>query len=106
MSDLPPIPPSGSPKEPLVKVGGFVGLIVAVFAVAVSFGLKISDDQQSALLGLAAILAPIVTVLWGRLKVWSPASVRAALQKALANRAASTPGRLPTTGGTEVVELP
>lgn len=96
MSDtgVPPTPPIGAPKEPLLTVGT-VGMIgAAVIAVVVAFFTPVSDDRQSAILGLLAVLAPFIVALVGRRKAWSPATVRAAL---LAARAPSAKRTMPYT---------
>ncbi len=86
MSDtgLPDVPAPGAPKEPLAGVAAVTTFIVAAIALFVSFGLKISDDQQSAILGFIAPAAVIVTVLWSRLKVFAPKTVRQMVQQARA----------------------
>lgn len=86
MSDagLPEVPPPNAPKEPLAYVAAITTFVVAALALFVAFGLKISDDQQAAILGFIAPAAVIVTVLWSRLKVWSPRTVRQVVQQARA----------------------
>lgn len=81
MSDpsIPPTPPPGAPKEPLVGVAAITALVIAGLALFVSFGLNISNDQQSAILGIIAPLAVVATALWSRVRVYSPATVRAML---------------------------
>jgi hypothetical protein len=74
--DLPPVPPMRSAaSEPLATVGVVTALAVAVIVLLVSFGVHIRDDQRLAIVGVIAAAAPIVTALWGRLKVWSPKTV-------------------------------
>jgi hypothetical protein len=82
MTDIPATPPPDAPKEPLVSVGAIVTVVTAAIGALVAFGLKLSDDQQSALLGLVAVLAPIVVALWGRARVFAPATVRAMVKDA------------------------
>lgn len=101
MPTLPAVPSSDAPSEPLIKVGGIVGFLVALFAVLVSFGLHISDAQQSALLGFAAVAAPVAVVLWGRMRVWSPRSVRQVVNRAVAQKTQV----LHTTTDTEVRDV-
>ncbi len=100
MSD-PNVPQPGAPTEPLLKVGGLVGFLVALFAVLVSFGIHISNDQQSALLGFAAVVGPLIVALGGRWKVWSPASVR---ELALRLTRSSKPA-MPTTTTTDIKDV-
>ncbi|MCX4474802.1 hypothetical protein OOK41_31575 [Micromonospora sp. NBC_01655] len=61
--------------EPLVTVGVLTAAVTAVLALLVAFGLPISDAQQTAILGVVAVLAPLVVSLVGRGRVWSPATV-------------------------------
>lgn len=90
-----PQPPGpDAPSEPLLAVGALSAAAAAIIAVVVAFFTPVSDDQQSAILGLVAVLAPFIVALAGRAKVWSPASVRAAL---LAARAAPAKRTMPYT---------
>ena len=103
---IPPTPPPGAPSEPLAKVGGITALVTAVIALLVSFGLHLTHAQVIAILGVVSVLAPIVTTVWGRLKVWSPASARAAILEAGKHRADGTrrmPYINPCTAGNPVV---
>lgn len=76
---VPATPPPGAPKEPLITVGAVTTVVTTGIALLVAYGLHISDGQQSAILGFLAAAVPLVVAVWGRLKVWSPATVRAAL---------------------------
>lgn len=89
MSDtgLPEVPAPGAAKEPLLNVGVTIALCTAILGALTAFGLDISDDRQSAVLAIVGILAPIVVALIGRTKVWSPATVRAAIIQAKTQRA-------------------
>ncbi len=80
----PPLPPPGAPSEPLLSVGFLTAAFAALLACMVSFGVPVNDDQQAKLLALILILAPLIVAGIGRLRVWSPASVRRAV---LAERA-------------------
>lgn len=55
----------------------------ALFAVAVAFGVPLTDTQQTALLGLALVAAPWVTQAWVRKYAWSPESHSRAVDLAL-----------------------
>lgn len=81
MSDLPPVPGPNAPAEPLVTVGSLVAAAVAVLALLVSLGADIDDDRQTAILGVVAVIAPLVVALVGRGKVFSPDSVRRLVQR-------------------------
>ncbi|MFI1197681.1 hypothetical protein ACH4T9_31095 [Micromonospora sp. NPDC020750] len=73
MTQIPSI--DSAPSEPLFTVGVLTAAVTAVLALLVAFGLPVSDGQQSAILGLVAVLAPLVVSLVGRGRVWSPATV-------------------------------
>ena len=59
-------------KEPAITVGTISAAVAAVLALLVSFGIPVTEDQQTAILGVVAALGPIVTGLIVRKKV-SPA---------------------------------
>lgn len=80
----PPLPPPYAPKEPLLTVGTITTVAAALLAAVVSFGLNVNDDQQAKLLALILVVAPLIVAVVGRVKAWSPASVRRAV---LAERA-------------------
>lgn len=50
--------PMGS--EPAITVGSIGAVVAALITCAVAFGLPITDEQQTAVLGAVAVLAPIV----------------------------------------------
>ena len=85
MADPKPVPTSGMATEPAAIIGTITAIVTALIAFAVAFGINLSDDQQAAILGLVAALAPIVAALLTRRKVYSTAST----QK-IANRSAET----------------
>jgi uncharacterized YccA/Bax inhibitor family protein len=75
-NNLPEIPSiTSAPAEPLAPVGAVMSLAAAVITLLVSYGVQISDSQQAAILGVVAIVGPILTVLWARRQVWSPLTV-------------------------------
>lgn len=63
--------------EPLITVSTVTALVAAVLGSLVAFGVDLSDDQQKAILGLTAVVAPLVVGLVARSKV-TPAGVDAA----------------------------
>lgn len=63
------------PTEPLLSVGSITAVISALLALVTAFGLDLSPEQQTAILGVAAVLAPLAVALVGRSKVFSPATV-------------------------------
>ncbi|MBB5829329.1 hypothetical protein ACGFI4_15830 [Micromonospora carbonacea] len=71
-----PVPAHASAaSEPLLTVGGVTAAGAAVLSLLVAFGLPVSADQQTALLGLVAVLAPLVVAVLARGRVYSPATV-------------------------------
>ena len=54
----------------------WVSLVTAVIAVAVAFGLPLTDEQQKALIGLAGVLAPVAAAVWARGQVTPVADPR------------------------------
>jgi len=62
-------------KEPAITIGTISAAVAAVLALLVAFGIPVTDDQQTAILGVVAALGPIVTGLIVRRKV-SPAQGR------------------------------
>lgn len=75
------LPPPNAPQEPLLTVGAVTAIAAAAVSTAVAFGLNLSDAQQTALLALVGVVAPVVVALWGRSKVYAPATVRAMLKR-------------------------
>ncbi|TDC81915.1 hypothetical protein E1193_13515 [Micromonospora sp. KC606] len=67
--------PSPAVTEPLITVGTVTAGVTALIALLVAFGLPVSDDQQTAILGVVAVVAPLVVSTWGRGRVYSPATV-------------------------------
>ncbi|MFI2663750.1 hypothetical protein [Micromonospora carbonacea] len=72
-----PLPASEASEasEPLFTVGTITAAATAVIAVLIAFGLPLSAEQQTALLGLVAVLAPLAVAMIGRGRVYSPATV-------------------------------
>lgn len=69
-----PAPTSGA-SEPLVTVGTITAAVTAVLAMLIAFGLPVSDDQQTAILGVVAVAAPLVVAAIARGRVYAPATV-------------------------------
>jgi hypothetical protein len=84
----PPVPAVNAPSEPLLTAGTIITVFSAVLAAIVSFGLNISDDQQAKLLGVILVVAPLIVAVVGRIKAWSPASVRKLVHEERAKAAA------------------
>ncbi|MFI1195523.1 hypothetical protein ACH4T9_20010 [Micromonospora sp. NPDC020750] len=80
MSNPTPVPTSEA-AEPLFTVGGITAGVTALIALVVSFGLSLTTAQQTAILGVAAVLAPLIVAAVARGRVYSPATVRALLAR-------------------------
>ena len=73
-----PLPPGPGPQssEPALKIGAVVTVATAAIGAAVVFGAdKEQAEQLLALVAALAAAAPLVTAVWTRFRVWSPASV-------------------------------
>lgn len=62
--------------EPALSRAGLVALATAVVSLLVAFGVPLTGDQRSAILGLVAVVAPIVAGVAARSRVFSPATVK------------------------------
>ena len=81
---LPPAPPTAQDaqsKEPALKIGTITMATTAVLALALEFGLDLTDNQQATILAAAVILVPLAQAAWTRRKVWSPAKVAELLHR-------------------------
>lgn len=67
--------PASESSEPLWTVGGITAAVTAVLALAVAFGLDLSTEQEAAILGVVAVVAPLIVTVIGRGRVYSPATV-------------------------------
>ena len=85
MTNTQPVPTGVAKTEPATLVGMITALVSAVIALAVAYGVDIDDSQSTAIMGLIAVLAPIIAAIVTRSRVYSPAST----QK-VANDAAQT----------------
>ena len=78
--------PSGiSQEEPANLVGTITAAVTAGIALLVAYGFDISTEQQVAILGVVAVIAPVIAGIITRSKVYSPASAQR-----VANEAAVT----------------
>ena len=55
--------------EPALTAGTITSAVTAVLSLLVAFGLGLTDDQQTAILGVVAVLAPLVVAIVTRPKV-------------------------------------
>lgn len=78
MSTPQPPAPNERAKEPAAEIGIYVSAAMAIIGVLVTFGIGIDEVQGKAIVGAVAALAtlaPIVSALWTRRRVYSPATV-------------------------------
>jgi hypothetical protein len=79
MAHVDPHPALGSdpPSEPLLWTAATItGAAAALVTLVVAFGLRLTDGQEKAILGVVAVLAPIVLGVVARQRVYSPATVK------------------------------
>lgn len=72
MSQLQPDP---NKTQPLAGPGVITSAVAAGIGLLVTLGMDISPESQAQIMTAAAIVAPLLVWLWGRRKVFSPASV-------------------------------
>jgi hypothetical protein len=63
-------------REPLVTAATVTALVTAVIGLVVAFGIDLSTEQQTAILGVVAVAAPLVVALFSRSKVTPVADPR------------------------------
>lgn len=69
------------PTNPAVNVGGVGTFLAAVFVLVNTFWPRLmTDTTETAILSVAAILAPVILGFIIRSKVWSPSSVRQVIE--------------------------
>lgn len=85
MANTKPVPTGIMKEEAAISVGSITAAVTAVLALLVAYGFDISQEQQTALLGVVAVLAPVIVGIVTRSKVYSEASA----QK-IANSSATT----------------
>lgn len=56
-------------REPLVTRASIIALVTAVLTLLVAFKVDLSDGQRDAILGIAAVVAPLVVAAVTRHKV-------------------------------------
>lgn len=61
--------------EPLLSRATVTAVVGAILALAVSFGVDLSDGQQTAILAVAVAAAPLLAAWWARRKAWSGKTV-------------------------------
>ena len=80
-----PVPTGITNTEPALSTGSITAAVTAILALLVAYGFDISQEQQVAILGVVAVIAPIVVAVITRSQVFSPASTAR-----IANEAAVT----------------
>jgi hypothetical protein len=70
-------------REPVLSSGTVTAIVTAAVALLVSYGFDITNDQQSAILGIVAVLAPLVAAVVARPKVTPLSSPRDARNRPL-----------------------
>lgn len=68
-------PPDPNSEEPAWTVGAFVGVVGAIITTVLAFGLNLTPAQSGALMGLATLLAPLISAYFTRQRVYAPATV-------------------------------
>lgn len=71
-----PVPTGITATEPALSVGTITAAVTAVIGLLVAFGIDLTQDQQVAILGMAAVIAPAIVAIITRAKVYSPASTQ------------------------------
>ena len=61
--------------EPSVIIGSVTAFVTAAIGLLVAFGLDIDQQQQTAILGMTAVLAPVLASIAIRFRVFSPSTV-------------------------------
>lgn len=69
--------------EPAAIIGAIGTAVASVLTVLVAFGLDITEEQQTAILGVVASVGPLVVALLIRPKVVSPATADRAVAEAV-----------------------
>jgi hypothetical protein len=77
-------------NEPSITAGAISALAAAVLTVLVSFGIPLTSEQREAVLGLVAVVAPIIVALLIRGHVTPSAKVDAKVDSEVAKALAAT----------------
>lgn len=62
-------------REPLITTATITGLVAAVIALVVAFGVDLSDEKQTAILGVVSVIAPLIVAAFVRGQVTPTSSV-------------------------------
>lgn len=88
-------PPRLLEREPVLVIVLGAGLIPAVLALLTSFGVHLSADQVSAILGVAGVVATIAAALAARARAFAPSTVAKLLEVPRADLNAIAAGAAP-----------
>lgn len=77
MADQPTPQPSTGPlsTEPVITLTAIYGVVGALLALLIAFGINIDPDKRDAILGVIGVVFPIVAALHIRSIVFSPHTV-------------------------------
>jgi hypothetical protein len=64
-------------KEPAVIIGAIGSVVTSIVALLVAFGLNLTVDQQTAIVGVVLTVTPLIVGLITRQYVFAPATVAA-----------------------------
>ncbi|MGI8403804.1 MAG: hypothetical protein ACR2OE_03380 [Thermomicrobiales bacterium] len=85
-------------KEPSAIIGTVVAIVTAILALLIAYGFDVSQQQQSAILGVTAVIAPLVAAIIIRGNVFSPASAAAQYRAGLNDATQPVVPSPPATG--------
>lgn len=95
-------PVTGLSREPAAVTATITALVAALITLVVAFGLDLTKEQEVAIIGITAVLAPIIAGLITRTKV-SPASTVVAQSVTSGAVVAGPASPLPDGSGVHVV---
>ncbi len=95
----PPPPPPTAPSEPVLSAASIVTVATAILAALVAFGLPVDANQQAALLGAIAVIAPVILGILARRVAWSPFTAGAVARAEVAKVRREQAKPEPPTGG-------
>ncbi|MEV6693357.1 hypothetical protein AB0M35_17995 [Micromonospora sp. NPDC051196] len=73
--------PNPDSTEPVMSAAAITAAVTAMIALLVAFGLELSADQQAAILGVVAVVGPLVAGWWARRTAYAPATVARLLRR-------------------------
>lgn len=90
-------------REPLITIATITAAVTAVLGLLVSFGVSLSGEQQAAILGVAAVVAPLIVAAVARSRV-APWTEVAAIREG--GTVVAGPAAVQATGSDVVVTDP